>query len=278
MTAVFIALMIPEEVPSLLAVLGLLFCWELHDVEVRQGRIQPKNLQVYLIPLRTELSSLRIELPTLRIELPTVGARPTLYLYMARNDQRTCRRCRAAHAHVFSGRTPWEAGARIRCDDQLGCRCVIIPLEGRWAATKQLLNELNSQRGPVQLSEEDIHNLIRQGRNGKIADHDDLALKLLSAMLLEETKPQAALNYYNQALAQATDPTLIRAAAYLRSAEFFEQSGHFEDALQVTRNFFKEFTDKERDCFLTKPQYDGMVARRNRLIRSLMRSADTRGN
>ncbi len=269
MTAVFIALMIPEEVPSLLAVLGLLFCWELHDVEVRQGRIQPKNLQAYLISLRTELSSLRIELPTLRIELPTVGARPTLYLYMARNDQRTCR-----------GRTPWEAGARIRCEDQLGCRCVIIPLEGRWAATKQLLNELNSQRGPVQLSEEDIHNLIRQGRSAKIADHDHLALKLLSAMLLEETNPQEALNYYNQALAQATEghPTLIRAAAYLRSAEFFEQSGHFEDALQVTRNFFKEFTDKERDCFLTKPQYDGMFARRNRLIRSLMRSPDTPGN
>jgi len=280
MTAVFIALIIPEEVPSLLAVLGLLFCWELHDVEVRQGRIQPKNLQAYLIALRTELPSLRIDLPSLRIDLPTVGARPTLYLYMARNDPRTCRLCRAAHAHVFSGRTPWEAGARIRCEDQFGCRCGIIPLEGRWAATKQLLNELNSQRGPVQLSEEDIHNLIRQGRIGKIADHDHLALKLLSAMLLEETHPHAALNYYNQALAQATEghPTLIRAAAYLRSVEFFEQSGHFEDALQVTRNFFKEFTDKERDRFLTKPQYDGMVARRNRLIRSLMRSPDTPGN
>src|SRR3989475_9377683 len=198
MTAVVFALLIPEEVPSLLAVLGLLFCWELHDIEVRQGRIQPKPLLAFLIPLR--------------IELPTVGARPTLYLYMARNDPRTCRLCRAAHAHVFSGRTPWEAGARIRCEDQLGCRCVIIPLEGRWPATKQLLNELNSQRGPVQLSEEDIHNLIRQGRIWKIADHDHLALNLLSAMLLEETKPQAALNYYNQALAQATEghPTLIR--------------------------------------------------------------------
>jgi hypothetical protein len=46
----------------------------------------------------------------------------------------------------------------------------------------------------------------------------------------------------------------------------------------VTRNFFKEFTDKERDRFLTKPQYDGMVARRNRLIRSLMRSPGTPGN
>jgi len=44
MTALFVALIIPEEVPSLLAVLGLLFCWELHDLELRQGRIQTKPL------------------------------------------------------------------------------------------------------------------------------------------------------------------------------------------------------------------------------------------
>lgn len=266
MTSIFVALIIPAEVPSLLAVLGLLFCWELHDIEVRRGRIQPKPLLAYRIPLR--------------IELPTVGARPTLYLYMARTDPRTCRRCRAAHAHVFSGHTPWEAGARIRCEDCLGCRCVIIPLEGRWPAAKQLLNELNIQRGPVQLSEQDIHALIRQGRGEKIADHDHLALRLLSAMLLEATNPQTALSGYSQALAQATEErhTLIRVAAYIRSAEFLEQSGHFEDALQMTRNFFKEFPEKERDSFLTKPQYDGMVARRNRLIRSLMCTPNTPGH
>ena len=224
MTAVFIALIIPEEVPSLLAVLGLLFCWELHDVEIRQGRIQPKNLQAYLIALRTELPSLRIDLPALRIDLPTVGARPTLYLYMARNDPRTCRLCRAAHAHVFSGRTPWEAGARIRCEDQLGCRCVIIPLEGRWPAAKQLLNELNSQRGPVQLSEQDIHALIHQGKGGKIADRDHIALQLLNAMLLEVTNPQAAISRYSQALAQAKEGhhALIWAAASIRSSEFLD--------------------------------------------------------
>src|SRR2546430_3086213 len=134
MTSIVAALIFPEEVPSLLAVLGLLFCWKLHDIEIRQGRIQPKTLLAYLIPLR--------------IELPMVGARPMLFLYMARNDPRTCRRCRAAHAHAFSGHTPWEAGARIRCEDPLGCRCAIIPLEGRWPAAKQLFDRLNSQRGP----------------------------------------------------------------------------------------------------------------------------------
>src|SRR2546425_11111909 len=124
MPAIVAALIIPEEVPSLLAVLGLLFCWELHDIEIRQGRIKPQNLVAYLIPLR--------------IELPTVGGRPMLYIYMARSDPRTCRRCRAAHVHAFSGRTQWEAGARIRCEVHLDCRGGIIPLEGRWPAADEL--------------------------------------------------------------------------------------------------------------------------------------------
>src|SRR5438309_9605308 len=128
MTAVLIALIIPEEVPSLLAVLGLLFCWELHDVEVRQGHIQPKNLQAYLIALRTELPSLRIDLPSIRIDLPAMGARPMPYLYMPRNDPRRCRPCRAGHAQVFPGRTPWGAGARIRSEDPFGCRRATLPL------------------------------------------------------------------------------------------------------------------------------------------------------
>jgi hypothetical protein len=34
----FAILIIPEEMQSLLAILGLLCCWELHDIEVRQGR------------------------------------------------------------------------------------------------------------------------------------------------------------------------------------------------------------------------------------------------
>ena len=263
MTSIVAALIIPEEVPSLLAVLGLLFCWELHNVEIQQGRIKPRNLLTYLVPLR--------------IELPTLGAKPMLFIYMARNDPRTCPRCHAAHAHAFSGRTPWEAGARIRCEDPNGCRCVIIPLEGRWPAATELHNRLNSQRGPVRLSEQDIRDLLHQGRGGEITDHDHLALRLLSAMLLEETNPQTALSWYRQALAQATKGhhTLICAAAYLRSAEFLEQSGHSKDALQVTRDFFRAFTQKERDRFLTKPQYDGMVARQNRLIRSLMYSSTT---
>src|SRR3989442_11227885 len=115
MTGIVALLIIPEEVPSLLAVLGLLFCWELHDIEIREGRIQPKTLLAYLIPLR--------------IELPTAGARPMLFIFMARNDPRACRRCHAAHAHAFLSHTPSAAAPPIRCEAPLGCPCPNPPPE-----------------------------------------------------------------------------------------------------------------------------------------------------
>src|SRR2546422_7218142 len=87
MTGIVALLIIPEEVPSLLAVLGLLFCWELHDIEIREGRIQPKTLLAYLIPLR--------------IELPTVGARPMLFIFMARNDPRDRKSTRLNSSHGY---------------------------------------------------------------------------------------------------------------------------------------------------------------------------------
>jgi hypothetical protein len=42
----FSILFIPwKEVESLLAILGLLCCWKLQDIEVQQGRIKPKDVR-----------------------------------------------------------------------------------------------------------------------------------------------------------------------------------------------------------------------------------------
>src|SRR2546422_9878341 len=88
-----------------------------HDIEIREGRIQPKTLLAYLIPLR--------------IELPTVGARPMLFIFMARNDPRAGRPSRAAHAHAFLRHTPMEARSHLSCREPLGCQCAIVHLQGR---------------------------------------------------------------------------------------------------------------------------------------------------
>jgi hypothetical protein len=92
-------------------------------------------------------------------------------------------------------------------------------------------------------------------------------------MLAEETKPEAALQTYRQVIAQAPETTIAlqQAAAYMRLARILERSGDFREALQVTRACVKEFSEKERYVLLTKPQYNGMVARQSRLIRQHLR-------
>jgi len=92
-------------------------------------------------------------------------------------------------------------------------------------------------------------------------------------MLAEETNPEAALQTYRQIIAQAPDASIAlqQAAAYMRLARILERSGDLSEALQVTRACVKAFSDKERYCLLTKPQYNGMLARQSRLIRQVLR-------
>ena len=43
MNAFEFILVLPEGLPGLLAILGLLFCWKLHEIEVQVDRLQPEN-------------------------------------------------------------------------------------------------------------------------------------------------------------------------------------------------------------------------------------------
>ncbi len=231
-------LIIPEEMPSYLGVLGLLLCWELHAIEARLRRA--------VVPLQ-------------------------LYLCLSEDDPQTCKRCHLAHLRVFLGRMPREVGFRIHCSNPLGCRCVLIPITRQWPTAKQLWSQITGESGSHRLSNEDLHALLLEG--GDLSDRDRLAQTVLQAVLAEETNLEAALQSHRQTIAQATETSiaLLQAAAYMRLAEILERSGDSSEALQVTRTFLKAFSEKERYCLLTKPQYNGMLARQKRLIRGALR-------
>ena len=240
MTDLLSTLIIPEEVHSYLAVLGLLLCWKLHAhaLEVRRRRAFTSRL----------------------------------YICLSENDPQTCTQCRMAHLHVYSERMPREVGLRIRCSNRLGCRCALIPITRQWPVAKRLRRQIKrGKSGSHQLSDQDLHALLDGGEG--LSNHDRLAQTLLRAMLAEETKPEAALQTYRQVIAQAPETTIAlqQAAAYMRLARILERSGDFREALQVTRACVKEFSEKERYVLLTKPQYNGMVARQSRLIRQHLR-------
>jgi hypothetical protein len=71
-------LILPEGLPSLLAILGLLYCWKLQEIEVQVGRIQPENVR----DVFRHLARAR------RILLRRSAAR-LLPIYLSRNDTRT---------------------------------------------------------------------------------------------------------------------------------------------------------------------------------------------
>src|SRR5438132_12342862 len=81
MPDVLSAVIIPEEIRSYLAVLGLLLCWKLHGIEARRKQAVISQF----------------------------------YICLSRNDPATCDRCRMAHMHGFRGRMPREGGLRIHC-------------------------------------------------------------------------------------------------------------------------------------------------------------------
>ena len=235
MTDLLATLIIPEEVRSYLAILGLLLCWKLHAIEIRSGRAVASQL----------------------------------YICFSENDPQTCTRCRMAHLCVYSGRMPREVGFRIHCSNRHGCRCALIPITRQWPVAKRLKRQIGKS-GSLRLSDQDLDALLHA--EGRLSDHDRLAQTVLRAMLAEETKPEAALQTYRHAIAQAPEASiaLLQAAAYTRLARILERSGDLKEALQVTRAFLKAFSEKERYYLLTKPQYNGMLARQNRLIRRLL--------
>src|SRR3989442_1057091 len=89
MTDLLSALIIPEEVRSYLAVIGLLLCWKLHALELRRRRAVTSQF----------------------------------FICFSENDPQTCTQCRMAHLHVYSGPMAREVGLRIPCLNPLGCRC-----------------------------------------------------------------------------------------------------------------------------------------------------------
>src|SRR5881628_3790697 len=236
MTDLLSALIIPEEVRSYLAVIGLLLCWKLHALELRRRRAVTSQF----------------------------------FICLSENDPQTCTQCRKAHLHVYSGPMAREVGLRIHCSNRLGCRCALIPITRQWPIAKRLRRQVRRKKGALPLSEQDLQALLHE--DASLSDDDRLTETVVLAMLAEKTRPEAALQAYREAIAQAPEPSiaLLQAAAYIGMAEILEQSGDVKEALQITRDFLKAFSKNERYYLLTKPQHNGMLARQKRLVRQLL--------
>ncbi len=215
---------LPDVFPYLLAILGLLLLWQLHDIQVRAGRIQVASAM--------DRSGIR------------------WFLHVTPMDTHACVACRAANGMAF---LPSVVAARKfrpsaqTCTTAAGCRCLLVGLSGAWPEAERVLAQLNAGGGRLQLSGERLDKLLAgaQGAAGGNAA-DKAPLNMLLALQAESHHPQTAIDAYRMVLEQATKerdaPLLV--PAYLRLADLLERTGKQADALEVTDRFLSAYGGK----------------------------------
>lgn len=245
-----------EPLPSLLAVLGLLLTWELHDLEVRAGRIQSRDI---LRPFRQWIQHAR-------------GVR--IYIDATPNDALACSACQLANGHVLAPRIGASTAHRrdYVCTNPGGCRCVLIGLAAAWPEGEQLRRKVRGALESVRLSEAEITELLRSARSHhSLPVIDRLALSMLEALHLEAIYPPLSIAYYrfliDIEMEGQSHPYLID--AYLRLSELLEHGGNVSGALRVVENFYARVKAQTGIYNPTPTQARIMSTRKSRLRRLL---------
>ena len=250
---------INELLPYLLGVLGLLMTWELHDLEVRAGRI--KGLDI------SDPAAIRKWLRSC--------SGMHLYIHATPNDHDACDACRKADHLIFSsilvGRRENFDPLGSPCANPAGCRCVLIELVGGWPAIETLSRRLGSDSAMARLTDKEMTHLIKTGHAAG-SSSDRLGIYLLEALRAEGSNPQFAISRYRRLIISAKEdgdhPFVV--PAYLRLSDLLERAGRSTEALDVLDDFYMTFRDKKGPHWPTAAQSIlTLSARRVRLLRKL---------
>ncbi|MEW6542963.1 MAG: hypothetical protein AB1411_05055 [Nitrospirota bacterium] len=212
-------LTVPDIVPYLLAILGLLLVWQVYKIQVQAGRIETVS--------SWDRSGIR------------------LFVHVTPADSHACKVCKAAHGMAF---LPTIVAAKKframdqNCTNPAGCRCLLIGLMGAWPEAERVLAYLQVSQGRAHLSAQQLAQLIdgaQARRTGIVADQ--ISVSVLDAMRSEESAPDQAIAHYRFVVENAQKerdlPFVI--PAYLRLADLLEQHGRHEEALAVVEQFLK---------------------------------------
>ncbi|MFM8552088.1 MAG: hypothetical protein ACKOCD_07230 [Nitrospiraceae bacterium] len=215
---------LPDIFPYLLAILGLLLLWQLHDIQVRAGRIK--------VASAIDRSGIR------------------WFLHVTPMESHACAICRSANGMAFLpnivAAKKFRPSAQM-CTNAAGCRCLLVGLTGAWPEAERTLAQLKAGGGRIRLAPEQLDKLLAeaQGKGATLAA-DQVSVNMLVAMQSEGSQPQAAIDAYRLVLDQAKKerdlPLLV--PAYLRLADLLERAGKHADALAVADRFLSTYTNK----------------------------------
>jgi hypothetical protein len=250
---------INEILPYLMGILGLLMTWELHDVEVRTGRIHGLDI--------SDPSAIR--------KWARNYSGVSLYIYASPNDPFTCDACRKVNHTVFSPaqvrRNKKFNALASPCVNPAGCRCVLVGLRGRWPAGESLAGWLRENNGATaMLSAEEMTDLLKTADAGQSTD-DRLGIYLLEALQAEGTDPQFAISRYRHLIIRGKHgrghPFVV--PAYLRLSDLLDRAGRSTEALDIIDDFCANVRYRKGLYAPTPAESSLLTRRKTRLERRL---------
>ena len=257
MSGVVATVVLQEELQSFLAILGLLFTWELHDLEVRKGCIKPADLLKLVLLFRT-VSLVREELPR-------------LYLRLTLRNSERCQACCESQGEVILPSDLRDRSHRRRHGISRGCRCVLLGMYAEWPGVEELSREVTDAGGTLRLKPEALQELWRESETQMTPQKRHRAtLFMLGAVCAEATNIKRAVACYRAVIAYAQGRELDYVVpAYLRLSYLLEACGMSREALDIVRAFFKTFKRPKGRYAPTEIHFIEMATRQERLHRLL---------
>ncbi len=201
------SIVLPDFLPYLLAIFGLLVLWQYYQLRVMKGRI------------------LAIDI------FDRSGTR--MYLYVVTDDLQACEVCRSAHGTVFPPSEVMKSqfspikGICKRPDPCIG---FLVGLYGAWPEANRIVERLrlSRKREPIQLDQNELREMIFGPWEQSIsANTDRFGIYVLEAVLGDCANPSLAMEKYRDTLEYAMEvrhmPLIV--PAYFRLVELLARQG-----------------------------------------------------
>ncbi len=247
-------ILVPDYVPYLLAILGLLFIWQLHHIQVVAGRIEAKSFW------------------------DKSGTR--LFIHVTLEDENTCPACREANGTAvfpsIAAKKSFAPLSRGHCTNPAGCRCQLIGLRCTWPQAQRLLSQvMSSSSKRVKLSSDKFDALLKVAwDDNPKAKVDLVAVSMIEAVRAEGKNEATAVSKYRLVIDEAkTDRDLeLVLPAYFRMLDILERGARAKEALEVIDRLEKRFSPSTNGRHRpTAAQLETLSLRKTRLTAAIQR-------
>jgi len=220
------SIVLPDFLPYLLAIFGLLVLWQYYQLRVMKGRILAIDI--------FDRSGIR------------------MYLYAVADDLQACEVCRSAHGTVFPpSKVMKRQFSPIKgiCKSPARCTGFLVGLYGAWPEANQIVERLrlSRKREPIQLDQDELREMILGPWEQSIsANTDRFGISVLEAVLGDCTNPSPAMEKYRDTIECAKEvrhmPLIV--PAYFRLVELLTRQGQTAVALHFIEQFEKRYKGK----------------------------------